>query len=201
MPRSFNSEPGDGSGGGVIGQGEGPEEAEQTKSVDVAFEAGKADNSEDSASVRTVRSVGTTRMAERDLYDFCAGVGASSSRTTDREAIPVYEGKSPNKLIHFNIEKLDQENIKVWKNSYGNFLELRDCWQVVELTHKWRKDPDIIRRLFQERGWRLRTPQPSCTSNVELKRLIWHMFRRLIRQGDCGPTCYKNMKDERTSTW
>lgn len=38
------------------------------------------------------------------------------------------------KLVSFNIKKLDEKNVKNWKFQIKSFLELQDCWDIVELT-------------------------------------------------------------------
>ena len=150
VPGSFDNGTGDGSDGEVTSQGRDSEETEETESVNAAADQA----SENSDSAETIRGDQTTRMAERSFNDFHTGEGASSSRTTDREAIPVYEGKPPRKPVSFDVEKLDRTNVKSWKNFYKEFLDIQDCWQVVELTYKWRKDPEMIRRLRGDKNWR-----------------------------------------------
>lgn len=73
--------------------------------------------------------------------------------TADHDQIPVYEGKPPKKLVPFEIEELDRANVRRWKNKIKTFLKLQRCWDAVELTHKWKEQPNMIGRLLQNRGW------------------------------------------------
>ena len=108
VPGSFDIETGDGSGNRITSQGEDSEEEGQTESVDLtAIQADETDNEEDSDLARTARGVRTTRMDERNVNEIRTGEGASSSRITEREAIPIFEGKPPKNLnLIFNTDKV-----------------------------------------------------------------------------------------------
>jgi predicted Fe-S protein YdhL (DUF1289 family) len=67
--------------------------------------------------------------------------------------IPVCETVKPQKIVTFNIEKLDRTNVSSWKAQYKIFLGTQGCWRVVEHTYNWRQDASRVRRLLEDPAW------------------------------------------------
>ena len=100
-----------------------------------------------------------TDNADQESEEASGGMASSggsgqTAAESARPTIPQYRGKAPHKLVPFDIEKLSRSNAKVWKGTYRTFLELQGCWEVIDLTYKWRNDLDTLERLFQMEGWK-----------------------------------------------
>jgi hypothetical protein len=70
-----------------------------------------------------------------------------------QQDIPVCETVKPQKIVTFNIEKLDRTNVSSWKAQYKIFLGTQGCWRVVEHTYNWRQDASRVRRLLEDPAW------------------------------------------------
>src|SRR3954452_3016844 len=79
---------------------------------------------------------------------------ASGQEDQRQDGIPDYPGPDNVRITTFEIEKADRSNIKNWKLRMQIFLETQDCWDVVELTEKYQKDPKKVQALFAKKGWK-----------------------------------------------
>ncbi|KAL3712502.1 hypothetical protein TMatcc_001201 [Talaromyces marneffei ATCC 18224] len=83
-----------------------------------------------------------------------SGDRASGQEDQQQDAIPDYPGPENVRITTFEIEKAGRSNIKNWKLRMQIFLETQDCWDVVELTEKYQKDPEKVQALFAKKGWK-----------------------------------------------
>jgi hypothetical protein len=82
------------------------------------------------------------------------GIEESTSGMSGESEIPAYQAVEPQKIVAFNIEKLDRTNVTSWKAQYNIFLETQGCWSVVEYTYNWRGNATRVRKLLEGPGWR-----------------------------------------------
>ena len=82
------------------------------------------------------------------------GIEESTSGMSGEFEIPAYQAVTPQKIVTFNIEKLDRTNVSSWKAQYKIFLETQGCWSVVGHTYKWRGNATRVRKLLEDPGWR-----------------------------------------------
>jgi hypothetical protein len=68
--------------------------------------------------------------------------------------VPASTEVKPTKFIPFNVDKLEQRNIRRWKNRIEMILESQGCWTVVEHTYNWRNDGPKIKKLMEDQGWK-----------------------------------------------
>jgi hypothetical protein len=62
------------------------------------------------------------------------------------------------RITTFEIEKVDQNNIKNWKSQLQIFFEIQDCWDIIKLTYQHQKHPESIKALF-DKEWKFANSQ------------------------------------------
>uniref|UniRef100_A0A093UL86 DUF4219 domain-containing protein n=1 Tax=Talaromyces marneffei PM1 TaxID=1077442 RepID=A0A093UL86_TALMA len=106
-----------------------------------------------------------------------SGDRASGQEDQQQDAIPDYPGPENVRITTFEIEKAGRSNIKNWKLRMQIFLETQDCWDVVELTEKYQKDPEKVQALFRRKG-NIKQDDISTVRDCKLSGEMWAYIRK-----------------------
>ncbi|OJD26123.1 hypothetical protein ACJ73_02494 [Blastomyces percursus] len=86
---------------------------------------------------------GTSDVTEGELEDnrftmMAPTTAPTTDPTTEQFTLPTFKKVEPQKIYPIDVHKLTRTNCRSWKTQVRDFLESQGCWQVMELTYKWR---------------------------------------------------------------